>query len=85
MKADTQLFDPDLINLPPTEHRPVWLVTDHDETDTNYSAEEEEEQVTITIPNSTDTLLHAPSIPIQAPDQDHSHVTIPNGEHVGVG
>lgn len=78
--ADRQLFDPDLINLPPMEYRATWLLNDHDDTDTDYSADED---VTIQaiIPDAQEE-----DVGQETPDKSRGDdKTIPNGEHVGVG
>jgi hypothetical protein len=78
--ADEQLFDPDLINLPPIEYRATWLLDDNDGTDTDYSADEE---ITIQaiIPDVQDKGVLGEGI--DQPKGDDK--TISHGEHVGVG
>lgn len=78
--ADEQLFDPDLINLPPMEYRATWLLYDHDDTDTNYSADED---VTIQaiIPDAQEEDVGQETIDESRRDDK----TMLNGEHVGVG
>jgi hypothetical protein len=80
--ADGQLFDPDLINLPPMEHRPSWLLSHHDETDTDYSGDEDED-ITIQAIKVEDTDEVSSKGRIErARGED---LTIPKGDHVGVG
>jgi hypothetical protein len=80
MIADKQLFDPDLINLPPIEYRATWLLDDNDGTDTDYSADEE---ITIQaiIPD-----VQVEGVLGEGIDQSKGDdKTISHGEHVGVG
>jgi len=78
IKSLYQLFDPDLINLPPIEHRASWLLDDDDEIDTDYSADED-----ITIqPTKTKA---GKGVMETIPGTKGEEGTISNGEHVGVG
>lgn len=78
VKSLYQLFDPDLINLPPIEHRAPWLLNDDDENDTDYSADED-----ITIkPIKTKA---GKAVMETIPGTKGEEGTISNGEHVGVG
>ena len=88
------MFDPDLINLPPVKYRPTWLLTDHDETDTNYSIDND-------LPDQVDGNNNVRvkgvdkeggradgSVPIPREDaQELKEVERPrpDGEHTGVG
>ena len=79
IKSLYQLFDPDLINLPPTEYRASWLINDDDENDTDYSADED-----ITI-QPTKTKVGEKALMEIIPGTKGEEGTISNGEHVGVG
>lgn len=91
-----QLFDPDLINLPPVKYRPIWLLTDHDETDTNYSLEIEDHPLDQSKGAQEKVVKGAEkegeradgSVPIPREDaQELKEVERPrpDGEHTGVG
>lgn len=85
------MFDPDLINLPPIKYRPLWLIADHDDTDTDYSADEPEEIVESTKVQSQKTDAEAErddgSVIIPPGDEVLKEVERPrtDGEHTGVG
>jgi hypothetical protein len=68
-----------LINLPPIEHRASWLLTENDENDTDYSADED-----ITIQPMT-TKGGETAVMETIPGTKGQEGTIPTGEHVGVG
>jgi hypothetical protein len=64
------------------EHRPSWLLSDHDETDTDYSGDEDED-ITIQAIKVEDTDEILSRDRIHGPGGED--LTIPKGDHVGVG
>ena len=85
------MFDPDLINLPPMRYRPIWLITDNDDTDTNYSADEGDQELDSRSGVKGDKMdkeREDGSVPIPREDYEGlKEIERPrkDGEHTGVG